>query len=433
MVRKSSLRKSPNTRKANVRIDKKKRVLSLFTGCGGMDLGFEGGFQVIRQAVDMDHHRDWIVKRPKSADTFLELRENSFETVFANDIYPAAKLAWERYFSKGRNVDAIYHLESVVDLVKLHEKGEDVFPTDIDVVTGGFPCNDFSIAGKRKGFDSHRTHKSALRSDAPTEESRGKLYIWMKKVVEATRPKIFIAENVKGLVSLGDVKKIIENDFRNIAGGYVVPDAKVLRAADYGVPQTRDRVIFFGFRKAALPPEALKALSSKRIPPEFDPYPQPTHSKLFELGKLPWTTTRDAFEKLDEPHKATDPAQRAYARAKYLGRRCQGQIEVPADAPSPTIRAEHHGNIEYRRLSKEHGGKKIDELDAGLKERRLTVRECARIQSFPDDYEFIFKNASGSVPATDGYKLIGNAVPPFLAYHIAKRLEQLWTTIFDNS
>jgi len=102
----------------------------------------------------------------------------------------------------------------------------------------------------------------------------------------------------------------------------------------------------------------------------------------------------------------------------------------------PTIRAEHHGNIEFRRLSKEHGGKYLKELEAGLKERRLTVRECARIQTFPDD--FIFTRSASvlgpdfALSPSDGYRVIGNAVPPLLAFHLAWRLQELWPSLFKK-
>ena len=117
-----------------------------------------------------------------------------------------------------------------------------------------------------------------------------------------------------------------------------------------------------------------------------------------------------------------------------MGAHCQGQKEVRLDSVGPTIRAEHHGNIEYRRLSEAHGGQHYAELEAGLPERRLTIRECARIQTFPDDYSFILKKTAenSSVSASDAYKIIGNAVPPVLAYNIAKNLEEKWSVWFKE-
>ena len=115
-----------------------------------------------------------------------------------------------------------------------------------------------------------------------------------------------------------------------------------------------------------------------------------------------------------------------------MGKHCQGQTEVSLDGLGPTIRSEHHGNIEFRRLSVEHGGTHFDELNQGLAERRLSVRECARIQTFPDDYQFILpkNNEYKAVSSSEAYKIIGNAVPPLLAFHIAKRLEDNWEKYF---
>ena len=110
----------------------------------------------------------------------------------------------------------------------------------------------------------------------------------------------------------------------------------------------------------------------------------------------------------------------------------QGSSEIDMDGIGPTIRSEHHGNIEYRRLSEEHGGKILSELNKGLQERRLSVRECARIQTFPDDYEFIFNDGTNKVNSSDAYKVIGNAVPPLLGYSIGKRLESLWNDLFGE-
>ena len=112
----------------------------------------------------------------------------------------------------------------------------------------------------------------------------------------------------------------------------------------------------------------------------------------------------------------------------------QGQTEIKLSGLGPTIRSEHHGNIEFRRLSVEHGGRHKSELAQGLKERRLTPRECALIQTFPPDYKFVMKGTGKrgmKLSSSGAYKVIGNAVPPVLAFRIATRLEQLWPKYFE--
>ena len=183
------------------------RLLSLFSGCGGMDIGFEGGFTCLSKSINKNMHADWIEKED---ETWTLLKKTGFETVFANDIRPDAKAAWVSYFStRKKNANDIYHLTSIVDLVKKERNGEKIFPENIDVITGGFPCQDFSIAGKRQGFNSKKSHTGKiLENDEPTVENRGQLYIWMREVISLTKPKLFIAENVKGLTNLSDVKKL---------------------------------------------------------------------------------------------------------------------------------------------------------------------------------------------------------------------------------
>ena len=411
------------------------KLLSLFSGCGGMDIGFEGSFSCLKKSVNTSLHPEWVAE--ENGD-WITLVPTVFETVFANDIRPDAKAAWVSYFSKQKaNADKIYHLDSIVDIVKRAKAGEAVFPSEIDIVTGGFPCQDFSIAGKRKGFHSGKSHLGvALSDDEPSVENRGQLYIWMREVITLTAPKLFIAENVKGLTNLDDVKEVIEHDFALAGnGGYLVVPAKVLYAPDYGVPQSRERVIFFGFRKNALKEKALAALTMEMIPDEYDPYPIKTHSETPDEPYAPTVTCGDIFKDLPEPDASSDPSQMKYSKAKYMGAHCQGQTEIKLDSVGPTIRSEHHGNIEYRRLSQEHGGKHGAELAAGLPERRLTVRECARIQTFPDNYQFILNKTARnvSVSASDAYKIIGNAVPCLLAYNIAKNIESKWERYFKET
>ncbi|MDD4494895.1 MAG: helix-turn-helix domain-containing protein [Eubacteriales bacterium] len=422
--------------KSGKKEEKNLRVLSLFSGCGGMDLGFEGGFKVRSKSVNTKVHPTWKIKKCENGWTQLPMTR--FKTVFANDIRADAKTTWTNYFSKCGISPTTYCLDSIIDLVKLHrENAINIFPKDVDVVTGGFPCQDFSIAGKRLGFNSNKSHVGTARTDdVPSIESRGQLYMWMRDVISLVKPKIFIAENVKGLANLEDVKEIIEQDFAEACdGGYIVVPARVLHAADYGVPQNRERIIFYGFKRTALTPEALVALTSVRIPAEYDPYPIHTHKYTSDaIGEelLSFVTVKEYFADLEEPNKSNDISQQKFSCAKYMGKHCQGQSEVNLDGIGPTIRAEHHGNIEYRRLSTEHGGKYSDELSNGEPERRLSIRECARIQTFPDDYDFIIpaKDNEKAVSASNAYKLIGNAVPPLLAFNIAMRLEENWGKYF---
>ena len=167
-------------------------------------------------------------------DGFVQLSKTRFKTVFANDILKGARDAWVNYFSKRGHKAGDFYTESIVDLVKNHHEGVTVFPDEVDIVTGGFPCQDFSIAGKRNGFNSNKSHRNErIDSSDATVESRGQLYMWMKEVIEITRPKVFIAENVKGLVNLDDVKEVIQKDFSSAGeNGYLVLEPRVLQAAD---------------------------------------------------------------------------------------------------------------------------------------------------------------------------------------------------------
>ncbi len=413
--------------------EKKYKVLSLFSGCGGMDLGFEGGF--IANAKSFPANSPFIQRTVKR--NWILLKRTSFTTVFANDILPEAEIAWTTYMSRFGHTPEIFHRTSIVDLVKMHKNGIDVFPKEIDIVTGGFPCQDFSVAGKRKGFNSDKNDMGKKRLDnAPSEETRGKLYFWMKQVIDIVRPKVFVAENVKGLVNLGDVKDIIQRDFASADGnGYIVLTPQVLNAANYGVPESRERVIFIGIRKDILKEEARLALESENIPEKFNPYPCPTHAgNLNKQGLRPQVTTFDVLKDLPEPAEAIDLSQRTYSRAKYQSNGSQGQTEIKLNGLGPTIRSEHHGNIEFRRLAEEHGGKHTKELNNGMEERRLTPRECALIQTFPPDYRFVMHDNVGNkyrLSTSGAYKIIGNAVPPVLAFNIAIRLQELWDKYFN--
>jgi DNA (cytosine-5)-methyltransferase 1 len=316
--------------------NKKYKVISLFSGAGGMDLGFEGGFNFLGRY----YHK------------------NNFEVVYAVDINPHAVRTYNSNLNKVCALDDV----TKIDVRSL---------PDADVVIGGFPCQDFSVAGKRGGIKVHR----------------GKLYKSMVRVVEEKKPLVFVAENVRGLLSAnrGLAIDVITKDFASASVGYRI-NMRVLNAADYGVPQRRERVIFVGVRK--------DIELAYEYPPKTNCAPLLTK----ELGLSPWITAQDALKDLESQERLLLLPNNGYSKAKK--NKGQGNNRINPNRPSPTIRSEHHGNIEFHY--------KLD--------RRLSVREAARLQSFPDD--FIFEAST-----SQAYKLVGNAVPPVLAWHIAKSVE----------
>lgn len=411
-------------------------VLSLFSGCGGMDLGLEGAFPVFKDCVNPAIHPIWATT-PLNDELFL-LPKTRFKTIFANDTKESAKHAWTNYFNGTRNSSGQFHHGSIVDFVKQAWDGSFTFPSNVDIVTGGFPCQDFSNAGKRNGFHSLRKHDGTLKSkDDPSIENRGLLYVWMRHVIDIVRPNIFIAENVQALTTMENVLETIQRDFQNVGGGYHVL-CKVLNAVEYGVPQTRRRVFFIGFKKRSLRKGVLASLRRPLQKNILSPFPEKTHAisgKTYAQTELiPEVSTSAVLSGLGEPEdNLTDLSQRSLSGAKYYGKHCQGNVEIVLSKPCYTIRAEHHGNIEFRRLSKAHGGKISEELDKGLTERRLTVRECARIQTFPDEFEFVISNPNARkmvINGTEGYVIVGNAVPPLLGYHLADKIQNNWNKYF---
>ena len=336
----------------------KYRVISLFSGMGGMDVGFSEQAVVHRDSVDPDY-----IESQHTCPDFVNLHRLPFQTVFQNDILPEAKEIAELN-GWAHN----YHLQDIRDmLAEGHE-----FP-EAEVVTGGFPCQDFSHAGKRKGFDA----------------DRGTLYQSFVEVVRRVKPLIFVAENVNGLLTMpgNPIAKIVA-DFTEV--GYRVK-YQLVKSEEFGIPQTRWRVIIMGLRSDIGPdlPDDWNVIRENRRTCVLRPY----------------------FAHLLEPDTTADPAQQVYSKAAKLAKG-QGQTAVNLDQFAPTIRAEHHGNIEYRRH--------------GEGERRLTVREAALIQTFPPDCLLTTPNKKATGKA---YKPIGNAVPPLLGYLVARKVREILDTV----
>ncbi len=326
---------------------KQLKVISLFSGCGGMDLGFKGDFDIFGKHFE----------------------KNPYDIVFANDIVQKTCNTYEHNF---------HHKAICADIRELECS---VFPK-ADIVIGGFPCQDFSLSGKRKGLST----------------DRGRLYLEMKRVIAHIKPLAFVAENVDGIrrSKTGDdtsALDIIIEDFKSLGYKMVY---KSLNAADYGVPQNRIRVIIVGIRN-----DLNKEMKYPKV--NFG------DNKTFS-----WMTSKEAIDDLWDLIDKTDIKNhtlRDYSKAKfYPGKKMQGNCRIKADKPAPTIRSEHHGNIEGHYMTS-----KPQTPDDVSGWRRLSVRECARLQSFPDTFEF-------PVVSSDAYKQIGNAVPPILAWHIARAL-----------
>lgn len=297
-------------------------IVSLFAGCGGLDLGFRGGFTSLGK----------------------EYARTSFDIIWANEINPYACKAYKT------NVH-----EQIIegDISDCFNK----LPTYADVVIGGFPCQDISINGKMAGVVNGK---------------RSGLYVWMVNAVKRLRPKIFIAENVKALLLSRhalSLKKVVE-DFSSL--GYNV-SFHLYDAADYGVPQTRERVIIVGIRKD---------LNTSFAPPH------PT---------TPYNHRISACEALrDLESKDEDVSiNHIWSRAKPSSG--QGLRYLTADEPATTMRSECHGNIQFHY--------KLP--------RRISMREAARLQSFPDNFYF-------PCGIRQMERMIGNAVPPVFAWHIAQ-------------
>lgn len=300
------------------------KVVSLFSGAGGLDLGFI-----------------WA----------------GHEIVWANDLYSDAV--------------ATYKLNIGSHIVEkdIREVSSSDIP-DCDIVIGGFPCQGFSVANVKRN----------------THDERNVLYKELLRVIKDKQPKYFLAENVKGILSLNKGKsfEMIINDFSSLNYNVVY---KVLNAADYGVPQTRERVIIVGVRK------------------DLDfvyTYPDSTHSKSIEADKSLWVSVGDALKGFPDPDQPNDVANHTYSKYKLVFNGYIGHRPVDPNKPAPTVTA--------RGDSK--GGVVILPHPNGL--RRMTCRELATIQGFPIDFKFVGNNSSI-------YRQIGNAVPVQLAYHIAKQ------------
>jgi len=325
------------------------KIVSIFSGCGGLDLGF---------------HME------------------GYETIWANDFAEWAVKSFAKNFGD------VIHLK---DITKINPFTDKSIP-ECDIVLGGFPCQDFSIIWKQPGLNG----------------ARGGLFRHFAEFVDAKKPKAFVAENVKGLITANKGKAIetIIKDFENIAPGYVVKP-HLYNFAEYGVPQFRERVLLVGIR----------------IDTGFDfIHPRPTHGPDEEL---PFFTAGEAIKEAEKIPHNNELINIKEKTRKMLELIPEGGNfrDIPEDSPYYVKGMISHV---YRRLKLDEPAKTIIAAGGGgtwgyhyPEARPLTNRERARLQSFPDDFVF-----EGSV--TEVRRQIGNAVPPMGVRAVAKRLMPLF-------
>lgn len=305
---------------------RKMRVGSLFCGAGGLDLGLiQAGAEIVWA---FDNDADCI-------ETYL------------HNIGDHASLA------DVKNIDF-----SAVE--------------DVDMIIGGFPCQGFSVANKFRHID----------------DDRNSLYYEFVRSVEIKKPTFFLAENVRGILSLenGNALKKIISDFADV--GYTV-EYKLFNASDFGVPQNRYRVFIWGIRSEL----------SHRFERHWPSPTTPNSSDKVSVGT--------ALKSVPEPESNHNLTNHYGSKYKVTNRNFTGCRRTNPDRPCPTIIARGNGK----------GG--VNAIQHPNNHRRMTVREQAIIQTFPVDFEF-----KGSM--TSNYRQIGNAVPVLLAKHFGEVILKTW-------
>lgn len=332
------------------------KIISLFSGCGGLDKGFH---------------------------------DQGYKTVWANDF---AHWACETF----RN-----NLGDVIvegDIEKIDPYKDKSIP-ECDLILGGFPCQDFSIIWKQPGLNGER----------------GNLYKNFLRFVDAKKPKAFIAENVKGLLTANNKKAIqqIIEDFESIAPGYIVK-AKLYNFADFGVAQFRERVLIVGVR----------------VDTGFNfEHPLPTHGPK---ANKPYFTSGEAISNIPKNIPNNELLNITSKTKAMLELIPEGgnYTDIPVGHPLYVKGMISHV---YRRLKLDEPAKTIIAAGGGgtwgyhyPEPRALTNRERARLQSFPDDFVF-----AGTT--TEVRRQIGNAVPPKGVYELAKALKPLFSSNYDKT
>jgi DNA (cytosine-5)-methyltransferase 1 len=323
-------------------------IISLFSGCGGLDLGF---------------------------------RNAGFNVVWANDFNKSVQETFEHN-----------HRETEFIQKDISKIPSNEIPDNIIGIVGGPPCQSWSNAGNGDGF----------------EDTRGRLFYEFIRVIKDKQPLFFLAENVKGITAKrhGDsLKRILK-----LMGdaGYLVSYHDV-NANNYGVPQNRERIIFVGYSKD---------LGMKFIPPLPLAFRPTVRDAILDLNNTSIPSLEFNRSNKDRCLISNHEHYRAQSHSYIFMSRNR---VLSWDRPSFTLQASgRHTPIHPTAPPMEKVKKDVMRFQPGLEHlyKRLSVRECARIQTFPDDFDFFYDNVD------EGYKMIGNAVPVNLAYHMALQIKK---------
>ena len=348
----------------------KHAVISLFTGMGGLDVGFAHDVCVHKRSVD----EEFIANQHKSVPDFVMLKPQPFHAVFQNDIDTFAKDLAQRN-GWGDN----YHLGDVRELLA----DDTVVLPKADVVIGGFPCTDFSNSGKKQGLHTER----------------GRLYEAFVEVVDRVKPKVFVAENVRGILKIKQTKPIdtITKAFEDV--GYTVKH-QLVKCEEYGIPQKRHRIVILGVRN-----DLVSAL--------------PDDWNVLDFNKRQ-CEVKHYFKHLREPSESDDVAQQKLSKSKVVANWNEGNREVNMDGFAPTVRTNAGNNPDFRRKD---GGNN----EQNMPQRRLTLREVGLLQTFAPNAIL----TGSKRPSLKSYVPIGNAVPPLLAYLIAEKVKRVLSSTCD--
>ena len=304
-----------------------------------------------------------------------------FNTVIANEFDPKICPTFKANFPDTNLIEG-----------DIRNVKESVFPKNVTGIIGGPPCQSWSEAGSLKGI----------------EDARGQLFYEYIRILKAAQPLFFVAENVSGILASRNSEAV--KGFMELfdKAGYDV-NLKMINANDFEVPEDRDRVFFIGFRKDLdihdyeypmpcehkptlresiwdLKDSAIPALEKNKT--NGDKCAFPNH-EYFIGAYSPIFLSRNRVRSWDEPAFTVQAS----------GRQCQLHPQAP-------------------KMIKVGKNKQIFVPGKEYLYRRMTVRECARIQTFPDDYVFLYTDVNM------GYKMIGNAVPVNLAYHVAMSIRR---------